>query len=316
MLKRHHLVEKFTASSLPASECALGSTREGQSICSTNSLAIKSIKAMVPKGACEDESLQCYVRQAKHVAGVSAESQLYQSQPFLQRLTSLDPGADISALLDETFNKEGPAFINNAISDRDIRVVMHQWKNAEYGRTFFPISFQLIDFASIPGNGLASFDWIGHLRSGYRSYAVVVNTASCEEIRQGHPGKHWFCMYFDFRLLSDDRKLWDKSTAADVRTTGACTLEYFNSSGRAPPKEVTNYFSSVKHQLQLAVPGINVWEINASLFQQQDSGEDCGVFCLFYIHQRLQGRSYLWFNRTRVTKEEMRLYRSRVWRHD
>lgn len=97
---------------------------------------------------------------------------------------------------------------------------------------------------------------------------VVLNT----DYSNGR-GKHWFCLFFDFRNINH------------------ITLEYFNSSGNMPPQEVHVYLVALKRKVYMEYPKSECTIETVSNKQIQYSETECGVYSLYYIISRLEGHS-------------------------
>lgn len=108
------------------------------------------------------------------------------------------------------------------------------------------------------------------VRRPNRTLGCVLNT----DVSTG-PGKHWVCVF------------------VDCRGDGAWTIEYFNSSGNPPPSPVVQWAARVAGELDAArddpkKPPARLEAV--SDVRHQKSNTECGVYSLYYIRSRLDGR--------------------------
>lgn len=300
-----------------SSECALGSENEGKGICS-NELSRKAMRAYV-KSSNKNESDEAILRQSKKKANVQSESELYYNVEFQNQLKQFAPHSTWKSLLEEYFNPAGPFDTVAAISDSEEIAAMRQWTKTSVGSAFYPIPFQLLDFVEIEDSELRNFDWLSKLQQGYRTFGVLVNTATVDIVNQCSPsgpcGLHWFALFFDFRSLGDAPD-FDQLKNSKFPYTKSCTVEFFNSSGNSPRAEIDQYFKVLQKQFQSRLPGINLWFVTASLLRQQYGDTECGMYCLYYIYHRLNGIPFTYFLTTHIADDEVTAFRPFVFRHD
>jgi hypothetical protein len=309
----------------PISECALGTTNEGKSVCSTleGVNAMKKFVESHKENDTKEKLLQLSLKKAK----LTSESELYQNEEFQQLLNHFSPTKNWKSFLQELFNPPGPAFTTKAISDGDQAQALQQWTKMATNASFHPIEFQLLNFMedSEQHNALRDFDWKERLNQGYRTFAVLINTATFEDVKACVPGQscgiHWTCMFFDFRNLSSS---FSKDVIEDLAkplpngavSTKSCTVEFFNSSGNPPSPFMQLYFQHVCRYFKTKLPQINLWVVSASLLRQQYSKTECGVWCLYYIFHRLQNVPFTWFLTTNIDDAVITQFRQVIFRHD
>jgi hypothetical protein len=132
------------------------------------------------------------------------------------------------------------------------------------------------------------------MSDGYKCFGVVLNT----DVSSGR-GKHWFAIYGDL-----DHKGTDKDPIV---------LEYFNSSGNPPMREVANWLEAAKQDLlkNYSIEADSVVSANRRL---QNSMTECGVWSLMYILSRLKGHEPNWYYKTRANDADMIELRSFLFR--
>lgn len=119
-------------------------------------------------------------------------------------------------------------------------------------------------------------------------FACVVNSD-----RLGGIGKHWTCIFIDL--------------------TGRPTVEFFNSSGNAPYREIVSW--QIKCCKRLGeVLGEPVEFIPVTNIRHQRGDTECGVYCLYYIWDRLQGMSYKKYKHDEVPDDVVTVFRKTIYR--
>lgn len=161
------------------------------------------------------------------------------------------------------------------LNDKQIDGVMMQF--AEKFDKFYPYSFCMSNFmndeAVMRTTGrkasLREKSLLDLYRAGYRKWGCVLNTD-----HYGGGGKHWVCLYGEM-----GKEIW--------------TIEYFNSSSRAPFEDVAKW---IKTQQELLIGeiqenpkliGAHIRIVTNPNDYQKGEGHHCGVYCLIYIWQRL-----------------------------
>jgi hypothetical protein len=189
--------------------------------------------------------------------------------------------------LEENFKPEGPALNTSLLSNFNIDDVLDQIHKDR--PEFLHIPFQMIDFAdyapkqqditkaktdneklAIKSRNLATVDWNAEYKNGMRCAGAVLNTDHSKG-----PGIHWFAVFLDFR----------ESTP---------TIEYFNSSGNFPVKEVDTWLSNTKQKIidTMGFKRDDVHIIITSRSPIQNDQHSCGVYSLYYIINRVYGKPY------------------------
>jgi hypothetical protein len=217
-----------------------------------------------------------------------------------------------------------------ALPDDHITSLLQQWRRTY--SSYMPIPFQMVDFATHPpASALREFDFARELLEGdKRCFSVIFNSEKQTELGKIDPatgkpkgGKHWFCMFFDFRALTNadvaqlrvSARNAGNSKAPVPRFTRACTVEYFNSSARAVPYEEIHAFGKqLTDRLERTLPGLNVFFVTAARARQQYSKSECGMYSLVYIEMRLKSVPFTHFLVWRITDEQMHTARRHYYR--
>ena len=277
-------------------ECALGV--EG-SICSTEK-TVDTMKTHLKKINIKVDNLddEEIVNKTKESLNCSTEECVLKNSKIIE----LGDRNNIKESLDR-IKPIGPAnstaLLNNTNIDEIIRRLTRLFKN------FYHMHFQMIDFAGekdtygnwIIKNGqkiipteLGNLDMVNDIaKKEYTTFAVVMNT----DVRTGG-GIHWFSLFCDFR-------------------TTPFTIEYFNSSGNKPVRQVQDWL--IKTETNLKNNGYNAKIVILSgMIHQVDSETECGPYSLYYIWNRLNGVPALRFQEKRIPDSKMIEFRKRLFK--
>ncbi len=295
-------------------ECVETLSREKGQPCSTAPVVAaitEFVQEVAPeeKGATSTEA----VRGAAKVLGCTSESCVV-SHPDFREFVEGETGLAASRLDAELllrFKPPGPRSSARLLSNYNIDDVLQQWAIAY--PTFFNYSFNMIDFETA-GGSLAQTDVAGilegkepQLLSGGVEVRRCCTTFACAlntDVSTGR-GKHWVAIF------------------GDCRGTGPWSLEYFNSAGNPPPVAVTRWLEASGGRLaahRRAHPrkyGAAPVVANAVTdVRHQDSQTECGLYILFYIRARLEGRPPSEFARARIPDSAMAKFRTHVFREE
>lgn len=198
------------------------------------------------------------------------------------------------------FKPEGPsnstALLNNKNIDDVLKKLTFQYPD------LYHMGFQMIDFAGEPdGDGwrmvgsqkitptaLGLIDMVKDvLDKGFKMFCVVLNT----DKRTGG-GIHWFCIFCDFR-------------------TSPGSLEYFNSSGNRPMRQVQEWLIKTEDEINKSGKyKVTCTDHKTSgLVHQIDSETECGLYSLYYIWSRINNTPQQEFQRHRVADADMIAFR-------
>jgi len=121
----------------------------------------------------------------------------------------------------------------------------------------------------------------------YSKSALVFNL---DESHQS--GSHWVAVFIQHSLINNQHTL---------------VVEYFDSTGNKPIKNIKTFLYHPWFK------NFNtIYKINK--FKHQKGDSECGVFCLFYIQQRLKGATFEDFQKERLSDQLMKKYRSVFFR--
>jgi len=246
------------------------------------------------------------VRKAAAVLGCKSESCVIQHPRMKNFINKVDPDIDISTELRENFKAKGPRNSNSLLSNFNHEDVFHQWSNQF--NNFYPYEFNMIDFAKV-GGSLAVVNILDIL-SGNEDVNLgngnfvkrPCNIMGCilnTDVSSGR-GKHWVAIFIDAR----GKKNW--------------TIEYFNSSGNPPTKEVVKWMEESKVIMETYrsrnPPWGKVKTVAVTSIRHQDSKTECGPYSLFYIRSRIEGTPYKRFIENRISDDEMLKFRKHLFR--
>ena len=86
--------------------------------------------------------------------------------------------------------------------------------------------------------------------------------------------------------------------------TKARTAEYFDSFGSGPPARVRAFFDKAVAHLEKK-HGVSFRRLDPTI-KHQKGDRECGMYCCFFVLQRLLGRSFAWTQREVVPDARMR----------
>ena len=121
----------------------------------------------------------------------------------------------------------------------------------------------------------------------YDTAACVINSDVYK-----NPGKHWMALFVDMRKEP-------------------FTVEFFNSSGNPPVAEFTAWMQESVTRLESL--GKRAETVCVSRVKHQYSRTECGVYALWYIYCRLNGRPYSDFRDTVVPDTDMFRFRQHLF---
>lgn len=263
--------ELFKGHTNPESECVDGVTGSCLS-----KLGEKKLKEYVksPKKSIED-----YVEAAKEKSGCKTNKCVAETlfKSYLAKPEAEQKAEEVEQLKEDAevhFKPQGPANSTKWLSNLDIEKILNSWAHI-YGDSCTIFPFCMIDFEKT--NELFNDLNIDKLKKAKLKAICVLNT----DVSTG-PGKHWICVCID-------------------ATTENPVIEYFDSGGNPPPKELhkkllewsTKYSATIKY----------------STVKHQRENTECGVYCLFFIDKRLRGEPYEYFLDKRISDENMQKFR-------
>lgn len=218
------------------------------------------------------------------------------------KITVLSNKSDIKESLDR-IKPSGPANSTALLNNNNIDGIISRL--TKIFKDFYHMQFQMIDFAgekdtygnwlikngqTITPTELGKLDMANDIvKKGYKTFAVVMNT----DVRTGG-GIHWFSLFCDFR-------------------TSPFTLEYFNSSGNKPMRQIQDLL--IKTETNLKKAGYNAEVVILSgMVHQRDSETECGPYSLYYIWNRLNDVPALRFQEKRIPDSRMIEFRKKLFK--
>lgn len=262
------------------SDCKFGNTGE---ICASKDV-VESMRRLVDKLSKENkdadgtESDKSVVYKAKELLNCDTESCVVASKEFADIVGQ----SQVSKIKSEIFKPSGPWKKNDWLSNINIDQVLDQWANIYTG--YHHIPFKMNDTLRN-----VKFDDID--KNGMHCFSVAVNTDN-----SSGPGVHWFCVYGDF---ADKKKR---------------KLEYFNSSGAKPSREVHEWLHKTKHETEKNL-GDDTEIVMVHKNDLQKGMSECGLFVLFYIYSRLNEVPHSYFFKSESADDKtMFEFRKHVFR--
>lgn len=196
----------------------------------------------------------------------------------------------------------GPAKSDKLLHNGNIDSVLSNL--TEIFKDFYHMNFQMIDFA---GEKDANGNWVQRnnytitptelgtinmiddvIKQNKKTFGVVLNTDTRDK-----GGEHWFCLFCDFRSTP-------------------YTIEYFNSSGNRPYKQVDDWMNKTYIILTNANYKVEKKPLVGNI-HQKDSETECGPYSLYYIYNRLNGIKAERFQENRITDAQMLEFRNMMF---
>ncbi len=181
---------------------------------------------------------------------------------------------------------KGPAKSTKLINNFNIEDILKDFSLASLNKNtkftngpFYNVRFEMSDFLKSYSSDLRDLDFKKLYDMGFRTFGCILNTDTWSG-----PGKHWVCIFGTI------------NSATNIK------VEYFNSSGRT----VEKYPSLLEWKDLKKKQGYNISINNvipSSGIQRSDT--ECGVWCLFYIKCRLEGKPEDYFIKEGITDEDI-----------
>ena len=188
---------------------------------------------------------------------------------------------DFTSIIKKQLKPKNPGSKDEWLSTVDIYDVMEQYMDKHPSFIFlgpFPIDFD--DYS----NALSRIN-LKKLKKSKKHIGIVFNTDPSYK-----SGEHWISMFID---LNNN------------------TICFFDSVGDKPPKQVKTFMNKIIKQAKSI--GIKLKEI-VNTNQHQFGNSECGVFSLYFIISRLEGKSCDYINNKIVKDSEMNKYRNKFFR--
>lgn len=291
----------------PTSECALDIP--GNTCIKKNMIGI--IKETIKQGEgnskpvhlITEEEEQEVLKDAKEKTGCNS------TRCVLNNMKKMHTNYEVEKTIEENLDRlkpEGPANSTALLNNSNIDETLRRLSKVHDG--FYHMDFQMIDFAGVKDyNGkwkiskgipidpteLGTIDIVDDvIEKGYKTFAVVLNT----DKRTGG-GIHWFCLFCDFRTTG----------------TNPITIEYFNSSGNYPVKEVDDWLVKTNTRINQTRKYKSKIVRLTGMVHQKDSKTECGLYSIYYIWKRLNNTPCSMFQAKRVPDSKMIAFRKDVF---
>ena len=192
-------------------------------------------------------------------------------------------------LIKENFKPIGPKRKYDWLSTSDINNVMYHYEKAHPDFVFmgaFPRDF----FNILPT--LGGIKSMKKLCKKAKKIGVVFNTDKHDQ-----SGSHWLAVFIDF-------------------TNNPVTIEHFDSVGTKPMKDIQKFLKTIESRINIdKLLGNNVTAvIKINNKQHQRGNNDCGVYSLNYIIERIKGRTFEDISMDVIRDSEMNKMRLQYFR--
>lgn len=197
-------------------------------------------------------------------------------QEFVKRINSDDINNSYRPSMPKSWEDNKYEWLNTD----DIENVMQQYENAY--KDFHFIGPVPIDFDKPYGIGHCIVDELCKLNlskihnNGYRKIGIIFNLDPHDK-----PGSHWVSMFCDMKRKG---------------------IYYFDSYGMNPPDEIETLMIRLRNQGKLL--NLNM-KLKHNQIRHQYKNSECGVYCLFFITQLLQGRTFEQLIKSPILDESM-----------
>ena len=206
----------------------------------------------------------------------------------------------VNSILETRFKAEGPKNSTQLLSNFNIDNTLTRWA-LEFD-FFFPCPFAMMDFdnthepfsiVSIPDVYMGEYVMKlsgKHIKRKNKCFGCIINT----DISTG-PGKHWTAAFVDMR-------------------SNVASIEYFNSVANPPVKAITIWMERTKNDLMKSGLFSTVISIPVTTIDHQQDDTECGVYSLYYIRCRLEGKPYTFFQDKPISDKFMIEFRKYLFR--
>jgi hypothetical protein len=247
-----------------------------------------------------------YIQTAAGMLHCTSESCVLAHPDFRRHARAHGALSAVDGDLARRFKPPGPRNEARALHNFNIDNTLRLWARSEYPQ-FYPCEFAMMDFdrTGAPLSVVSIVDCLlGRVRVDgvprvATTFACVVNT----DVSSGG-GKHWVVVFVDCRARS---------------RAVPWTVEYFNSSGNAPPAAIRAWTERTRESLaeyRRSTTGGSVETVVVAQTRHQRSRTECGVYTLYYVRRRLEGAPYTDFAREIVADATMVEFRTHLFRSD
>jgi len=186
------------------------------------------------------------------------------------------------------------------LSNFDIDYVMRQYEHIYSDFKFlgpYPIDWIKYNFYKFTPHVIKNL-----LAKKMNRIGIIFNTGTLES-----GGKHWVAMFLNFR-----DKVSLKEGNGELKV-GKYTIEYFDSVGTKPPAQIETIIDQI-HDACCAPDKCMLAHKYVNQLAHQKGTSECGVYCLYFISERLKGRSYVDIQSQLTHDDVMEAYRSKFFR--
>ena len=269
---------------LPVKKCNSECILDVNGVCSTDE-AIVVMKEYIGYGEDEDIDSKIIVNTIKKKLNCKTEKCVLKHPSFVENVNDI---IIIKESLDR-FKPKGPANTTALLSNYDIDNLLRKLTNIH--NNHYHMDFQMIDFMGTendPPTELGDLDMIYNIiEKEYKTFGVVINT----DVRSGR-GIHWFALFCDFRKIP-------------------FTIEYFNSSGSKPYREIQEWVIRTERDIATRLPHTKPTPVMLKgMVHQKDSETECGLYSIYYIWNRLNNISPDTFQARRIPDDDMIQFRT------
>lgn len=212
-------------------------------------------------------------------------------EPIIKKLSKEDRGVIYTSVFKPLQPKDKYGKYKGVwLSNFDIEKVMRQYELIYSDFKFlgpFPIDYIKYSFYNLDINIIKKL-----IKKGIKRIGIIFNTGT---LKSG--GQHWVALYLNFK--NKDFK-------------GSYTIEYFDSVGKNPPTEIKTFLEQVKDNIckDDCVP----IHLHVKQLSHQLGNSECGVYCLYFITERLKGRTYIDIQSQLTPDDVMEKFRSKFYR--
>lgn len=252
------------------------------------------------------------VRAAAAALGCASESCVISHSQFASFARKKGISRRIEADKEVRFKAAGPRNSTALLNNFNIDETLQRWARVFPELYVYPFAMSDFDQTHESLDTIDAADAIeGHADLDLGSGAGVVRRPSAclacvlnTDTSRGR-GKHWVAAFVDAR----------------PRGSTPWTVEYFNSAGRPPFASIARWMEKTRASLTRLRGGnakkygggaVNTVPVTDVDHQLGDT--ECGLFSLYYIRARLEGRLISFFQGDRITDETMTEFRKYVFR--
>jgi len=216
------------------------------------------------------------------------------------------PQHKIDQEIDAFFKTSGPKHDTTWLSNYNLDETLMKWA-IEYN-DFYYCPFAMIDFEktnillnrilmSDVFNGTYASDEMVYLSEKFgfvkrpnKCFGCIINT----DVSTG-PGQHWMAIFVDMG-------------------TDPCTVEFFNSTGEKAQAVIQRWQHKQKEDIETNLKKKAIVVDATKGMEHQKQNSECGVYSLYYIRLRLEGKPIEYFSNDRIPDKHMNEFRTFLFR--